>query len=252
MLPLRSCSWLPFGALVVGSLSPDAGYYLGAVGMAARAHTLAGVITVCVPLSIALMVVMRFLHRPVGGLLPSPHRQVVLSLSEFRWPTSVLTAACVCLAIIIGAMTHIVWDAFTHPAGYFVSKLPGLRAVTFSMDGRDVRLFEVMQHVSTIVGVLVLAVVYRRVCGAVTRGSLGPLGSDVWRYVLLGTAAVASMAVAGPIAYFGASPGRVMNVTLLVVRFVIVSTTVFAVLLAVAALVVVQGGYAVSSDERDA
>ena len=67
----------------------------------------------------------------------------------------------------------------------------------------------------------------------------------------MATGAVASMAVAIPVAYFGASPGRVTNVTLLVVRFVIVATSVFAVLLAVAGLVFGRRRYGASEEECD-
>lgn len=40
---------LPLSGLVVGSLSPDFGYYVGAFGVATHAHTLRGTVEVCVP-----------------------------------------------------------------------------------------------------------------------------------------------------------------------------------------------------------
>jgi Domain of unknown function (DUF4184) len=237
VLPLRGFRQLPFGALVVGSLSPDIGYYFAAFGVAARAHTLTGIITICLPSAIALMAILRVLHRPVAGLLPSPHRQAVLALPPFQWPTSPLGAGFVCLAIVIGATTHVVWDAFTHPAGYFVAQIPALRAVSFTLRGRDIRLYEVMQHLSTVVGVIVLILAYRRVIRHARSVSVGSRESDAWRYILLGIIAVVSMTAAAPVAYFAAAHARSMRETLLIVRFVVACTTVFAVLLAAAALV---------------
>jgi hypothetical protein len=237
VLPLRTFSRLPFGALVVGSLSPDVGYYFGAFGVAARAHTLSGVISICLPTAIGLMAVLRALHKPVAGLLPYPHRQFALALPPFLWPTSLPAAGFVCLAIVIGATTHVVWDAFTHPAGYVVAKIHALRAISFNLHGRDILRFEVLQHLSTIVGVIILILAYQRVSRHAALASVGPRESDAWRYGLLGIIAVMSTAAAAPVAYFTAAHGRAMSGTLLVVHFVIAYTTVFAVLLAAAGLV---------------
>jgi hypothetical protein len=237
VLPLRSFSRLPFGALVVGSMSPDIGYYFGAFRFAARAHALPWFIPICLPTAIALMIILRMFHKPVAGLLPYPHRQVALALPPFRWPASLPAVGFVCLAIIIGAATHIAWDAFTHPAGLFVAKIPALRAPSFKLHGRDFLRYDVLQYLSTIVGVIVLIVAYQRVSRHAALVSVGPRGSDGWRYGLLGIIAVVSLAAAAPIAYFAARHGRAMSEMVLIVRFVIASTTVFAVLLAAAGLV---------------
>jgi hypothetical protein len=237
VLPLRSFRRLPFGALVVGSLSPDIGYYFDAFPVAVRAHTLAGVIYICLPTAIALMVVLRVLHKPVAGLLPYPHRQAALALPPFLWPASPPAAGFACLAIVIGATTHVFWDAFTHPAGYFVAKMPALRATLFKIHGRDFLRFEVLQHLSTVVGAIVLIMAYQRVSRQAALAPVGHRESDAWRYVLLGIIAVMSMAAAAPIAYFTAANDQGMSGTLLVVHFVIAYTTVFAVLLAAAGLV---------------
>jgi spore maturation protein SpmB len=237
VLPLRAFHRLPFGALVVGSMSPDIGYYFGAFDVATRAHTLPGLIIICLPTAIALMIILRVLHKPVAGLLPYPHRQAALALPPFLWPTTLPAAGFLCLAIVIGATTHVVWDAFTHRAGFFVANIPALRAISFNVHGRDILRFEVIQHLSTVVGVIILIVAYQRVSRDAALVSVGPRESDAWRYGLLGIIAVMSMAAAVPIAYFTAAQGSGMSGTLLVVRFVIACTTVFAVLLAAAGLV---------------
>jgi hypothetical protein len=237
VLPLRTFHRLPFGALVVGSLSPDIGYYFGAFGFAAVAHTLPGIIYICLPTAIALMMILRALHKPVAGLLPYPHRQAVLALPPFLWPTSLHAAGFVCLAIVIGAMTHIIWDSFTHPAGFFVANIRAMRAISFNVPGRDFLRFEVLQYVSTIVGAIVLIVAYQRVSRRAALVSVAPHESDAWRYALFGIIAVISMAAAAPVAYFTALYEHGVSGTLLVVRFVIACTTIFAVLLAAAGLV---------------
>jgi Domain of unknown function (DUF4184) len=51
VLPLRQycANRHLFGALVVGSVSPDLGYYVGRFDMATIAHTLLGLLIVCLP-----------------------------------------------------------------------------------------------------------------------------------------------------------------------------------------------------------
>ena len=51
VVPLRR--WCParlnFAALVIGSMSPDFGYFIGQFDAAAFAHTIPGLFTVCLP-----------------------------------------------------------------------------------------------------------------------------------------------------------------------------------------------------------
>jgi len=66
VLPLRPLRRLSFGALVVGSISPDIGYYVGHFDLAGAAHTLSGLVTLSLPTGLVLMVFVRLLHRPVA------------------------------------------------------------------------------------------------------------------------------------------------------------------------------------------
>ncbi|MEU4193675.1 DUF4184 family protein [Kribbella sp. NPDC026611] len=71
-----------------------------------------------------------------------------------RWPApSILLWTLV--SGIIGALTHVFWDSFTHGDGYFVQHFPAFfRAQVLT--GWDVN--RVLQYVSTIAGCLVLAI----------------------------------------------------------------------------------------------
>jgi hypothetical protein len=129
VLPLRP--WCPqrlsFGALVVGSISPDIGYYVGWFDLATAAHTLLGLLTICLPSGLALTALVRVLHRPVAGLLPHRHRQAILSLPPMPLPKSPIAAWTIGISVLIGAVSHVAWDSFTHGTGYLVSKWPALR-----------------------------------------------------------------------------------------------------------------------------
>jgi hypothetical protein len=87
-----------------------------------------------------------------------------LSLAGVFW--SVVSA-------ILGAVTHVVWDSFTHGDGYFVRHFPDVfrAAVTPAWDVN-----RILQYVSTLGGCLVLAIWlyrwYRRTRPSVTPGDL--------------------------------------------------------------------------------
>ncbi|HSJ98772.1 MAG TPA: DUF4184 family protein, partial [Myxococcota bacterium] len=62
------------------------------------------------------------------------------------------------LAIVLGAMTHLAWDSFTHGDGWIVRRAPALQVHLATLGGYEVFVFKVLQHGSTIVGAGVLAI----------------------------------------------------------------------------------------------
>src|SRR5258708_34311473 len=94
VLPLRKyfANRHLFGAVVVGSISPDFGYYVGRFDMATTAHTLLGLLIVCLPTGLALLVLIRILHRPGANLLPQPHLQPIRPLPRTPKPATHTTA----------------------------------------------------------------------------------------------------------------------------------------------------------------
>jgi len=237
-LPLRPLKRLSFGALVVGSIAPDIGYYFGRFDLAATAHSLPGLVTLCLPTGLALIALIRVLHRPVADVLPSPHRQALQSLPQMPRLTSPTTVLNVCISITVGAITHIAWDSFTHGTSYLAAMLPLLRNPPFVLGTRSFPLYEVLQHASTALGGAIVFFVYVRWLRSVDLSSAASTNlSDRWRYGLLGALAVTSLVAAVPIAYFvSTSQSGSTNMALFVVRYVISCTTIFAVALSVASL----------------
>jgi hypothetical protein len=90
VLPFRRLGLknLSFGGLVVGSISPDIGYYVGRFDVAALAHTTLGVLILCLPTGLVLFAMVRVLHRPVANVLPEPHRSALLSMPQVPRLTS--------------------------------------------------------------------------------------------------------------------------------------------------------------------
>lgn len=152
---------LPLSGLVVGSLSPDFGYYVGAFSLATHAHTLPGTLTICVPSACLLVVLLSRLRPLLVAPLPQPHRAAIESLPSLQlWPCG--CAVRMLLAVWLGALTHVAWDSFTHASGLMVLILAPLRAVLFEYSGRTFATYSILQHAGTVFGIAVIGMAYCR------------------------------------------------------------------------------------------
>ena len=232
ILPLRR--HLPQAALVVGSISPDIGYYLGLYPLATFAHSGWGLLLACLPIGAAVLVVWHLLRRPVLELLPEPHRTALLGAGAHGSTASaglrrlVLAGA----GLWVGGATHNVWDAFTHASGAMVQALPLLRVPVMEAGGRSLRIFNVLQHAGTVCGLAALMGVYAAWLRRQPRAPVTPaLGDELWRWALLVIGAALAMAAGVPLARHAGFTGEC-----LVFRGVIAATDVFVLLIVAMAL----------------
>jgi hypothetical protein len=151
---------LSFAGLVVGSLTPDVGYYFGLFEVASAAHTPAGLFLICLPVGLLMLLVLQLLQIPFAQLLPQPHRGALLALPRLRVLSTLSAFGAAVASLLVGAMSHVAWDAFTHSTGYFVQLLPRLQAPVIHVSGHEIRFFNLLQHVSTLVGVVCILVAY--------------------------------------------------------------------------------------------
>jgi hypothetical protein len=155
VLPLQKTR-LPLAALMIGSMSPDFAFFLPGEPLREDTHSIAGIFWFCWPVSIALwLLFVRVLEQPSFALLPDRWRaKFAPSDREISFKTLALASA----AIMLGAATHIAWDSFTHRGTAVVDALPALHAVAFHVHGWRVRWFVVLQHLSSVVGLLTLLI----------------------------------------------------------------------------------------------
>jgi hypothetical protein len=158
VLPLRKISnaRLPLAALMIGSMSPDFAVFLPGEPLRTFTHTFAGLFAFCWPVSVAVwLLFVRVLEEPTLALLPdSWHAKFVPSDRGM----SLAALALVSAAVLIGGTTHIIWDAFTHRGTAVVQALPALHSVAFHYNGWRIRWFVVLQHLSSVIGMLVLMI----------------------------------------------------------------------------------------------
>ncbi len=144
-------------ALIIGSMTPDLAYFMPLSVPRSTSHSLAGLWWFCLPAGLALWATYRVLLHPfIAAMLPRAISRKLQVPGSVEWSPTVLVAAAV--SVIVGAVTHLVWDSFTHASGFAVRALPVLQARIPVAGWFQPHLFKVLQHGSSIVGVAVLAV----------------------------------------------------------------------------------------------
>lgn len=147
-----------YGALL-GALMPDVGYYLGSLGRALSAHSLPGLFQVCLPFSWLFLLLSVVLAQPMIDVLPAPHRPFLAwqwqrVIGSWRWTVRAVLMLSACM--LLGSFSHLLWDSATHRTGLWV---PALN-LTHTLYG--VPIFRWLQHLSTVVGSVVLLLWYRQ------------------------------------------------------------------------------------------
>ena len=145
-------------ALAIGSLAPDLAYFLPLSVSRNESHSLTGLLWFSLPVGLVSYVVFHILLKgPLLGLLPPVvFRRLGGCGLRFRSLPSVPWAGLI-LSLLCGAMTHLLWDAFTHDHAPAVTVLPLLQAYLFSLGGYPVHVYKVLQHGSTGLGFLVMS-----------------------------------------------------------------------------------------------
>lgn len=84
VMPLRRyCPrWLSLPALIIGSVSPDAGYLFGEKGAGGFSHGFLGSFGFCLPAGLLMVALFYSLRAPLAGILPAPYQRALLPLCK--------------------------------------------------------------------------------------------------------------------------------------------------------------------------
>ncbi len=150
--------WISLTGLVIGSLTPDFEYFLRMRIMSNYSHKIDGLFWFDLPLGLLLSFIFHNIVRDsLFDNLPSILKSRFSVFKKFEWNAHFKRNwLVVSISILIGAASHIFWDSFTHEHGYFVQTIPALQK---SLDflGRQIPILKILQHSSTLLGVLVIA-----------------------------------------------------------------------------------------------
>jgi hypothetical protein len=159
--------WHVLSATVIGAMVPDFRLFFPGVPRV-ETHSAVALITFCLPVGlITYWIFERLVKTPVVEVLPEgPHARwrPFASEGDIRSFRQWIVAAA---GILAGALSHLVWDGFTHENGRGVRMFPVLDDSIIDIGRRHVPAIYVMQDLSSVIG---LAAVLAMVCYALRRG----------------------------------------------------------------------------------
>ena len=110
VLPLQRLG-LPLTALMIGSMAPDFGYFFSPDASRQLTHSVAGLFIFALPFGLAVWLFYVALLEKATITLLSDRWHTRFAHTDRVTPVLIVRA---CIAILIGAVTHLVWDDFTH------------------------------------------------------------------------------------------------------------------------------------------
>ncbi len=155
--------WRLLSATIVGSMVPDFGLLLPTRPPRFETHSAIGLLTFCLPVGLATFWIFQLLIKPaITDILPNG--------AYMRWQHSAAPAAFTNLVqwllaacgVIIGAVTHLVWDGFTHEGARGVRMIPALDDPAVDIAGHHIIGARLLQDVSSLVGlgIVLILVLY--------------------------------------------------------------------------------------------
>lgn len=164
VLPLRHSRYFHFPALVAGSMAPDFEYFFRMQAFSTYSHTLLGIFVFDLPLVMALCLLFRhvveaplFTCLPRGGQMRLQKREAYPSKHPLwiSWLIFVYSA-------LLGIVSHLLWDSFTHQGAWAVTSFPILQSV-IGAGGVTFPVYKWLQHGSTLIGATAIALAVWRV-----------------------------------------------------------------------------------------
>ncbi len=147
-----------FTAAVIGSMVPDFGLLLpGFPGARWETHGIVALFIFCLPVGLAAYWLTLLLIRPAmlevvpdGAYLRLRAAAPAASIAQLNaW----LRAA---VALLLGAITHLIWDGFTHENARGVRMFPMLTDFGPEMSGHPLHLYRWLQYGSSVLGLAVV------------------------------------------------------------------------------------------------
>lgn len=149
----RNSRYLNFLALVLGTMAPDFEYFLKGRPSAEIGHSYIGFLTFNLPiLTVVYLIYKMCIHRELFLHLPNFLQEAP---SQKPAAPGLLKTLVFVYSALFGMFTHVAWDSFTHVGGLMVRNF-SVFTYTFSIFGFTIPLYKMLQHGSTLFGILMI------------------------------------------------------------------------------------------------
>ena len=146
-------------AAVIGSMVPDFGLFLPIVHLTrGDTHTIRALLSFCLPTGLAAYwLFQRVIKTAVLEILPLRAYVRSRPVAEPADIRSAKTWAFAAIGIVAGAVTHLVWDGFTHENARGIRMLPAIDELMVQIGGHHLNGPHLMQDVSSLIGLALVA-----------------------------------------------------------------------------------------------
>lgn len=156
VLPFKN-KYLNFSGLILGSMAPDFIYFVLFSPSSNIGHEFLGFFFFYLPMCFLINYVFyKYIQKVLILSMPNfiLNKYIYLTKLKNTLPSKKekLKFAISCL---IGMITHVFWDSFTHISGFFVNNMDFLRG-SINVFNMSISIYKIIQHSSTIVGFLVI------------------------------------------------------------------------------------------------
>ncbi|WP_338847021.1 DUF4184 family protein [Massilia sp. W12] len=150
------------GAMAIGSMMPDLVFFISVPVTRDQSHSLAGLLWFCLPAGILCWLLLHFFLKPpllafmppwigtrLGAMLAN-----VKQVRHLSWNAAAIVSA----SVVLGALTHLIWDTFTHPNTLIADHFAFFQQVVSLPYGLQLRMYNLLQHLSTLLGLSVIMI----------------------------------------------------------------------------------------------
>lgn len=163
--------WRLLSATIIGSMVPDFGFLMPWRPDRIETHSAVALVTFCLPVGLATFwLFQQLIKTPIIEVLPDAayaRWRGFAAPADIRSASQWLLAAC---GVEAGALTHLVWDAFTHEGARGVRMIPMLDEPLVDFAGHHLIGSRLLQDASSVIG---LSVVLIFVAYGLRRGRTG-------------------------------------------------------------------------------
>ncbi|WP_017415270.1 DUF4184 family protein [Clostridium tunisiense] len=148
---------LNLGGLILGSMAPDFIYFILFSPSSNTGHTLWGFLFLNLPLCFLLnFLFYNYIQDILFLTLPGSMSKYYVYLKNRKNKiNSIKSFVVFTYSCIIGMLTHVFWDGFTHSSGFFVNHITFLRN-KIALFHYKVPIYKLLQHGSSVIGFFIL------------------------------------------------------------------------------------------------
>ncbi|GAA5014161.1 DUF4184 family protein [Acinetobacter puyangensis] len=149
--------------LIIGSLIPDFEYFLRMRIRSDYSHNLIGIFNFDLPLGLLVVFIFHYLVRDsLIHNLPLFLKSRFINYEGYDWNSYFKNNWIIVIySLLIGIISHILWDNFSHNTGYFLNIFPILNE-KISLFNHHIFIFKIVQHMSTMVGfIFIILCIFR-------------------------------------------------------------------------------------------